>query len=355
MTPTHRFIAAAATLTVSLIAALALAPAAWAAASVSVRTADGAAPAADAATSITVSGTGFQSIVGGFGGVYVLFGWVDGDAWQPSAGGVVGDDYRYVPDAEAAENNGYQRFIAFPGGQTEESANAVLAEDGSWSIDMVIPGASFDSRDRDGSVSAVDCRQVTCGIITIGAHGVKNANNETFTPIAFTTDDKPATSEEAPAESPVAAAGDVRVGVESTTVQAGAAIVFTGRGFTAGEQVVASLDGGLAAVGPLTAGSQGEVAAAVQVPREVRDGTHLLTLRGAGSGAVAEVEVSVTGGTAVAAVAAVEQAPSWAIILMLVASAVSILLIVASLITAIVRAGRRRRERRSRSVAEVSA
>lgn len=258
------------------------------------------------------------------------------------------------PDAEAAENNGYQRFIAFAGGQTEESANAVLAEDGSWSIDMVIPGASFESRDRDGSVSTVDCRQVTCGIITIGAHGVKNANNETFTPIAFTTDE-PATSEEAPAQSPVAAAGDVRVGVESTTVQAGAAIVFTGRGFTAGEQVVASLDGGLAAVGPLTAGSQGEVAAAVQVPREVRDGTHLLTLRGAGSGAVAEVEVSVTGGTAVAAVAAVEQAPSWAIILMLVASAVSLLLIVASLITAIVRAGRRRRERRSRSVAEVSA
>ncbi len=40
-------------------------------------------------TPITVSGTGFQSVQGGFGGIYVFFGWVDdpaGGSWAPSRG-----------------------------------------------------------------------------------------------------------------------------------------------------------------------------------------------------------------------------------------------------------------------------
>lgn len=337
-------------------AAVALSGPAWAAGSVTVAGPGGAASAnPDGATDVTVSGSGFQSIPNGFGGIYVLFGWVDdpsGGSWRPSAGGVVGADYRYVPDAESADNNGYQRFLAFPGSQTESSANGTLGADGSWSVSMVIPGAVFESHDRDGKVSEVDCRQVTCGIITIGAHGVKNANNETFTPVSFAS----ASAAEAPAPaSAPPAAGAVRVGVESAAVTAGTSIVFTGQGFTPGEQVVASLDGGLTAVGPLTAGAQGEVAAALPVPREVRDGTHLVTLRGAGSGAVAETEVSVSGGTVVASVDETPTAPTWVLVLLLACVALSVALIITSIVTAIVRARARRRARRAAAGAKPDA
>ncbi|CAN3700117.1 hypothetical protein MMX123_00100 [Microbacterium sp. MM2322] len=334
---------------------------AWAAGSVSVTGPSGSASVdADYATEVTVSGSGFQSIPNGFGGIYVLFGWVDdagGGSWRPSAGGVVGEDYRYVPDAESAENNGYQRFLAFPGSQTESSANGTLGADGSWSIGMVIPGAVFESQDREGRVSEVDCRRVTCGIITIGAHGVKNANNETFTPLSFQAA-APAEStpaESAPAGSAPVAAGAVRVGVEAGSVVAGSSIVFTGQGFTPGEQIVAALDGGLTAVGPLTAGTQGEVAAALPVPRDIRDGTHLITLRGAGSGGVAEAEVSVTGGTSATVAETTPVVPTWAIVVLLACIVLSMALVVTSVITALVRARARRRARRAARVAPAGA
>lgn len=345
----RRSAVAVAALTVAAAASI-TAPPAWAAAAVSVSGPGGAATvSADYATEVTVSGAGFQAIPNGFGGVYVLFGWVDdatGGSWRPSQGGVVGEDYRYVPDAESADNAGYQRFLAFSGSQTEGSAHGVIGADGSWSVGMVIPGATFESQDRDGNVVAVDCLQVTCGIITIGAHGVKNANNETFTPIRFgASAAAEQTAGEAPAPDAEAGAGAVRVGVESTTVTAGTSVVFTGQGFTAGEQVVASLDGGLTAVGPLTAGAQGEVAAALPVPRDIRNGTHLITLRGAGSGAVAEAEVTVTGGTLADAQVAAAETPQWALVLMLVCIVVAFALVVTSVVSAIGRARRRRRRR----------
>ena len=300
---------------------------------------------AEYATDVTVSGSGFQSIPNGFGGVYVLFGWVDdaaGGSWRPSAGGVVGEDYRYVPDAESADNHGYQRFLAFPGGETETSANGTLGADGSWSVTLVVPGAVFQSADADGRISEVDCRTVTCGIITIGAHGVKNAHNETFTPVSFAAGQPSADS---PTGAAPAAAGTVRVGVESAAVTAGTSIVFTGQGFTPGEQVVASLDGGLTAVGPLTAGARGEVAAALPVPREIRDGTHLLTLRGAGSGSVAETEITVSGGAVVASADPTPTAPTWVLVLLLSCVVLSAALVVASTVAAVVRARARRKLR----------
>ena len=358
---TRSFVAVATALVVAAsVVAVTDAPA-WAVGSVSVTGPSGSASVdADYATEVTVSGSGFQSIPNGFGGIYVLFGWVDdagGGSWRPSAGGVVGEDYRYVPDAESAENNGYQRFLAFPGSQTESSANGTLGADGSWSIGMVIPGAVFESQDREGRVSEVDCRRVTCGIITIGAHGVKNANNETFTPLSFQAA-APAEStpaESAPAGSAPVAAGAVRVGVEAGSVVAGSSIVFTGQGFTPGEQIVAALDGGLTAVGPLTAGTQGEVAAALPVPRDIRDGTHLITLRGAGSGGVAEAEVSVTGGTSATAAETTPVVPTWAIVVLLACIVLSMALVVTSVITALVRARARRRARRAARVAPAGA
>jgi hypothetical protein len=338
---------------IALAAATAsLAAPAWAAGAVTVSTLDGSATLApDGATTVSVSGSGFQSVPNGFGGVYVLFGWVDdpqGGTWAPSRGGAVGEDYRYVPDAESADNAGYQKFLAFPGSQTESSAHGVIAADGSWSVDMIIPGARFESQDRDGGVVSVDCATTTCGIITIGAHGVKNANNESFTPVRFTAAGSAteAAAADVPAEDAAApAAGTVRLGVERSVVTAGTSIVFTGQGFTPGEQVVAALDGGLTAVGPLTAGALGEVAAALPVPRDIREGTHLVTLTGAGSGAVAEAEVTVSGGGKDSAPASAST-PMWAIVVMLSCVALAVVLIAASIVAAIIRARRRRAARR---------
>ncbi|MGA1836126.1 hypothetical protein VD659_04260 [Herbiconiux sp. 11R-BC] len=137
-------------------------------------------------TDVTVTGRGFQSIPSGFGGIYVFFGWVEGGAWAPSQGGATGSSYRYVYDDEA-NPVGYQLFVSFPGSSTESSANGgEVSADGSWSGQLKIPGSSFESYDRNGDVTTVDCLQVQCGIITIGAHGVVNPSNESFTPISFT-------------------------------------------------------------------------------------------------------------------------------------------------------------------------
>ncbi|GLK17970.1 hypothetical protein [Herbiconiux flava] len=344
------------------------APAAHAAGSVKVANAEGTATAdPDYATPVTVTGSGFQSITGGFGGVYVLFGWVDPASWRPSQGGEVGADYRYVPDSEAKDNAGFQRFVAFPGSDTADAANAVMDAAGGWTVDLVIPGASFESRDRNGDVGSVDCREVQCGIITIGAHGVKNAGNETFTPITFAAGagasggagagaaaggaGAAAGSADAPAAAPASGASAARVGYTASTAIAGNALSFAGRGFAPGEQVVATLDDGVAAVGPLVAGAAGEVAAVLDVPADLRAGTHVLILTGAASGAVAQTEVTVQAADAAApllpAATASPAVPPWLWIVLAVAVLVTAVLLLTSLVTALVRASRRRRARRA--------
>ncbi|GAA5148223.1 hypothetical protein GCM10023340_21810 [Nocardioides marinquilinus] len=292
-------------------------------------------------TTMTVTGRGFQVVPKGFGGVYVMFGWVDGagrGSWRPSRGGLTGRDYRYIPDAEdASASQGYLRYVAFPGGSTAGEADTVLSRTGGFSVELVVPGPVFQSVDRDGAVAEVDCREVTCGVITIGAHGVANAANETFTPVRFGTvyddaapDTAPDTAPEAP-EAPEAAgtnepgepadvadpttaptptasadpdtvlatdapsqAGEPARGeeaaaapgltVDRVTAVAGHAMTFTGRGFRPGEQVVGVLDDGIAALGPLVAGGSGEVAGVLQLPANLEVGTHELRLTGAASG-----------------------------------------------------------------------
>ncbi len=138
-------------------------------------------------TVLDLTGSGFQSVAGGMGGIYVAFGWVtpDGD-WAPSAGGVSGTDYLTAPDDEQADNDGYLKFVTFPGSQTEAAANGgVLNDDGTWATELAVPPATFEALDRDGNSATVNCLEVTCGVITIGAHNIKNANNETFTPVTF--------------------------------------------------------------------------------------------------------------------------------------------------------------------------
>ncbi|MFE5290615.1 hypothetical protein ACFQ8T_00420 [Isoptericola sp. NPDC056618] len=321
---------------------VATAPTAQAAARVSVSGLDGAArAAADGPTTLTLHGSGFQSVKNAFGGVYVLFGWVSdpsGGSWRPSAGGATGETLRYVPDSEAADNAGYQRFVAFPGSSTAAEANGgTIASDGSWSATLVVPGARFQTVDRSGSAVDVDCTQVRCGVITIGAHGVANAANESFTPVSFdgadaptasgtggdggsggsggSGDDAPGSESATPGESAQGTSGEAApadggtssgagakaelpgkatVGVDRATAVAGRVLSFAGQGFEPGEQVVATLDDGVLAVGPLGAGTHGEVAGLLELPSDLRLGTHVLRLTGASSGREPEVEVTVT-------------------------------------------------------------
>ncbi|MFI9488510.1 hypothetical protein ACIG47_19140 [Promicromonospora sp. NPDC052451] len=301
------------------------------------------------ATTVRVSGSGFQSVPKAFGGIYVFFGWVSdpsGGSWAPSHGGVSGDDYRYVPDAQQAQNAGYQRFVAFPGSSTEGEANGgTIAADGTWSTDLVIPGARFEAADG----GTVDCTAVQCGIITIGAHGVRNANNESFTPVNFRGADDggaangPGAGTDAddgagPGESADGGSGqgsgtgsgagsgtgsdgssdngsggnaddggstgeaadDARrpgragLGVDQATAVVGRVMSFGAQGLEPGEQVTVTLDDGLVAVGPLVAGNHGEVAGLIELPADLRTGTHVLRLTGASSGTAVETEVTVT-------------------------------------------------------------
>lgn len=309
--------AGALALALALAGTLAVAGPAAAAARVGVTNDRGTAVAdSGGATSFTVRGSGFQSVAGGFGGVYVAFGWVrdpGGGGWRPSNGGVTGRDYRYVPDSESEDNAGYLRFVSFPGSSTEGEAQAVMSASGTFTVRLTVPGPTFRAVDRSGNPVEVDCRQVTCGVLTFGAHGVKNARNETFTPVRFDEltggsstpapeagDDSSPSAD--PGTAPAPARGDVtgpgagessaparrvrpRVVTERQTARAGQALAFTGRGFDPGEQVLAILDDGLVALGPLVAGGAGDVAGVMALPVDLGVGTHQLRLVGAASGA----------------------------------------------------------------------
>ncbi len=328
-----------------LVAALA-----WAAPQVTVTYPQGTTTAdPDYATKVTVSGSGFQSIKKGFGGIYVLFGWVkdpSGGSWRPSNGGVVGADYRYVPDQESKDNAGFQRFVSFPGSETESAAQAIMADDGSWKVDMVIPGAVFESRDRDNKVTEVDCRTEQCGIITIGAHGVKNSRNESFTPVSFGAAGAGAGAATSTPTAAAAAPTAARVGYTPSSAVAGDALTFTGQGFTPGEQVVAQLDDGAAAVGPLTAGPSGEVAGVLALPADLRGGTHALTLMGAASGKKAQSELTITAAKSPDAQATASDVPAWVYLVLGLFVLVALVMVLLSVVTSVVRWRRRRRAAR---------
>ena len=255
------------------------------------------------ATTVSVSGRGFQSVKGGHGGIYVAFGTVK-PGWQPSKGGVTGEDYLYVPDTEAKDNEGFQKYVAFPGSDTASSANGgVMSASGSWSTQVVVPGAVFQAYDRAGKVTSVDCRKVTCGIITIGAHGVKNARNETFTPLtvaASSTTEQPAepTGEasvasgatadpsaapdatDAPGKPQQGAAATATLEVDRASAVAGNVLAFTARGLPAGSQVSAVFDDGAAGAGPFLVGADGTLAGVITLPATTPAGTHELRLYG---------------------------------------------------------------------------
>jgi hypothetical protein len=338
-------------------------------------------------TKLTISGSGFQVVKGGFGGIYLMFGWVSdagGGSWKPSEGGHTGDDYRYIPDAEdAADNKGYLKFIAFPGSSTASEANAILSANGGFSVDLTVPGPVFTSVDRDGNPHDVDCRKVTCGVITIGAHGVVNTSNETFTPVRFGDvygDAEPPTETETETADPGTDTGattgsgaDTGAGsgttsgsgsggatpttpstpakgrkpavvVDRDTAVPGHALAFTGTGLTPGEQVLAILDDGIVALGPMVAGSSGEVAGLMQLPADLAAGTHELRLTGAASGAaLSELFPVRAGEPAAAATSDTDSSDEWGAPQLFLGFAA--LVFVVTLVAAVLRELRRRRPR----------
>jgi len=250
------------------------------------------------ATTVTVRGRGFQSIMGGHGGIYVFFGTVR-DGWRPSEGGQTGKDYFYVPDSESRNNQGYQRYIAFPGSDTAASAAGTMSADGSWSTTIVVPGATFQALDRSGNATTIDCRKVTCGVITVGAHGVVNARNESFSPVRVedlyadgaepdaeataTPDATDPTAEATPSggkPGKPAKPTPVALEVDRASAKAGNVLAFAASGLAAGSQVSAVLDDGAAGAGPFLVGADGRVSGVLTIPSDTEPGTHELRLFG---------------------------------------------------------------------------
>lgn len=255
------------------------------------------------ATTIRVSGSGFQAVKGGHGGIYVFFGTVK-PGWQPSKGGATGADYFYVPDSEAKANQGFQRYVAFPGSDTADSANGgVMSASGAWSTQLVVPGATFQAYDRDGDVTTIDCRRVTCGVITVGAHGVASARNETFTPVQVAAASSTPSATPSPTTAPSAApsatpsaaptaapstgsagtpqpAGPVTLEVDRQSAVAGHVLAFHATGLPPGAQVSAVFDDGASGAGPFVAGADGSLAGVVPLPADTGAGTHELRLYG---------------------------------------------------------------------------
>lgn len=354
--------AVAGALASTLVTAVLLMPtAAEARAGVSVRNDQGKAEADTTySTTITVSGSGFQSIKNAHGGIYVAFGTVSG-TWRPSQGGVTGTNYRYVPDSEAKGNKGFLRYVAFPGSDTASSANGGTLKGGSFSTTLTIPGPTFQTYDRNNKVTTVDCLKVQCGVITFGAHGIKNANNETFTPVKFTkvvdagdaaapagdaAADPAAPDAEAdgaPAAEPKAEKVKPAITVDRRTAVQGRVLAFTAVGFTPGEQVLAILDDGVAAAGPIVVGNQGEVAAVIQIPATTEAGTHTLRLSGPSSGTEVEQNFPISASTTPVAETVStddEGVPSW---LPWAAAGAAAILLLLSIAFAVVRTRRLRR------------
>jgi len=249
------------------------------------------------ATTLTVSGSGFQSIRGGHGGVYVWFGTVSG-GWRPSQGGVSGQDYQYIPDSESADNQGFQRYVAFPGSDTASSAHATMSDSGSWRTTITVPGPTFKAVGRNGAVATIDCRKVQCGVITVGAHGVKNARNETFTPVtvgevgtpqrdveqdsgaAQGSADEQGTPAPGQQEAPKVRRGKPKLEVDRTSAVAGRVLSFSVSGLIEGEQVSVVFDNGRAAAGPFLVGDNGQLAGVITLPADLPAGTYELRVFG---------------------------------------------------------------------------
>lgn len=139
----------------------------------------------DAGQTVTLTGTGFPTVNSAgtnWGGIYVLFGWVDpteGGSWGPGKGGSSARTFTYAADGVPAGT--YQRMVNYPGNTTEPS-QPFMDAGGNWTMEFDIAASRFTSAQG----REVDCYTMQCGIIVIGAHGRVSADAELFTPVYFT-------------------------------------------------------------------------------------------------------------------------------------------------------------------------
>ncbi|WP_156870121.1 hypothetical protein [Sporichthya polymorpha] len=131
------------------------------------------------------------------GGIYVFFGWVDtAKKWGPSGrninntDGNFGTTYLYPGaggSADSRDNGNGTVFISFSAsGESGDATGFHMDRNGNWSVPIEVPGAVFTTELPGGAgTKTTDCRQVTCGVFTFGAHGKASATNEKFTPLSF--------------------------------------------------------------------------------------------------------------------------------------------------------------------------
>lgn len=175
-----------------------------------------------------------------------------------------------------------------------------MSANGSWRVNLTVPGPVFKAVGRNGSVSTIDCRKVTCGVITIGAHGVKNASNETFTPVKVsdlyaaqpddgatqapnpdaTADAQPSAPDATQPAAPAVPKGNPTIEVDRTAAAAGRVLAFTASGLPPGQQVSVVFDNGRAGAGPFLVGEDGALAGVVSIPADTPVGTYELRVYG---------------------------------------------------------------------------
>lgn len=129
------------------------------------------------------------------GGIYVFFGWVDSTTkWGPSGrninntDGNFGTTYLYPGEQGSQDNQNAGSSIgnvAFTPGGEGADGSPTMNDNGDWTLQLPVPGATFTTALPGGGTRTTNCLQVTCGIFTIGAHGKASATNEKFTPVTF--------------------------------------------------------------------------------------------------------------------------------------------------------------------------
>ena len=131
---------------------------------------------------------------------------------------------------------------------------------------------------------------------------------------------------------------------------AGHVLSFSATGLRPGEQVTATLDDGVAAVGPLTAGADGQLAGALALPADVGVGTHELRLSGGTATPSVSFPVAAPPPSAASTVDTSGGVPSW---LPMAAAGLALLLLVGAVVFAVRRlvTSRRKEERRAAALA----
>ncbi|WP_217135411.1 HtaA domain-containing protein [Leucobacter chinensis] len=188
---------------------------------------------ADTEQTVHLKGTGFPTTAengSNFGGLYVLFGWIDpasGDTWGPGHRGVSGKTFTYSKDIEPAGT--FQSMVSYPGNTTVPGF-PMMDSAGNFEMDLPLIASRFESQHGID----IDCYRMQCGVMLIGAHGQKQAKGEIFVPVYF-TDTQDATGSEVP-DVPVSAP----VTANPNMVSGGAVV-----GGAAGQNTGLGVNGGL--------------------------------------------------------------------------------------------------------------